>query len=286
MTLLLRCPQCKREYEPELQRPEDDARPIQEIFPDSTLMQREQLISGLCSDECYDEYVGRYKIRDYNYGRADDFLDCLEAIKDALEDKKSKEEPLRSNEDYDRRRQLREYFINLKKELVKFMRYREVACYVGSPYSVDENRVLLLVETIGRMIERIGIKAYVPHLHTQHPDKDVLSDDEVTRMDFEGVEASAFTIFEITNPSHGVGMEMYCSYINKIPYIALSKIDEGINVSKLIHGTVEKENLIYYDTNKKLFDGLFKSIILIFIKKCLNEIMSEYNGKIMIGEKI
>lgn len=53
------CPQCGRRYVPELgKRPEGDRRPIQDIFPDSTKTQREQLITGICSDRCWNRYLG------------------------------------------------------------------------------------------------------------------------------------------------------------------------------------------------------------------------------------
>lgn len=53
-----RCPQCKKVYTPELVRPVGDNRPIQEIFPKATSIEREQLISGICSKECWNRYLG------------------------------------------------------------------------------------------------------------------------------------------------------------------------------------------------------------------------------------
>ena len=52
----MKCPNCKKIYEPVLDRKTDKL--IQNEFPDSTLEQREQLISGICSDKCWDEYLG------------------------------------------------------------------------------------------------------------------------------------------------------------------------------------------------------------------------------------
>ena len=52
------CPECKKQYPPVLgERPEGDKRPIQFIFPDATIEQREQLISGLCSNRCWKEHL-------------------------------------------------------------------------------------------------------------------------------------------------------------------------------------------------------------------------------------
>ena len=51
-------PNCNKEYETELDRPNDDDRNIQDIFPNATSEQREQLITGLCSTKCWNEYLG------------------------------------------------------------------------------------------------------------------------------------------------------------------------------------------------------------------------------------
>lgn len=53
------CPECGRHYEPELKpRPPRDNRCIQEVYPLSRSYQREQLLSGLCCDECFLSFVG------------------------------------------------------------------------------------------------------------------------------------------------------------------------------------------------------------------------------------
>jgi hypothetical protein len=52
------CPQCKKHYRPILERPISDIRPIQQIFPDAMPWQREQLITGICSDACWQKHLG------------------------------------------------------------------------------------------------------------------------------------------------------------------------------------------------------------------------------------
>lgn len=52
------CPECKKHYKPILKRPEGDTRPIQQIFPDAPAWQREQLVTGLCSNKCWQNYIG------------------------------------------------------------------------------------------------------------------------------------------------------------------------------------------------------------------------------------
>ena len=53
-----KCPFCRTDYETELTRPKNDRRLIQQIFPDEPLWKREQLISSVCSQECWDRYIG------------------------------------------------------------------------------------------------------------------------------------------------------------------------------------------------------------------------------------
>ena len=50
------CPNCKKEYEPVLKRISDN--PIQVDYPNSKPFEREQLISGICSDKCWNEFLG------------------------------------------------------------------------------------------------------------------------------------------------------------------------------------------------------------------------------------
>ena len=52
------CPNCKKEYETVLERPEGDERLIQQIFPNAPAWQREQILSGICSDHCWNQFLG------------------------------------------------------------------------------------------------------------------------------------------------------------------------------------------------------------------------------------
>ena len=51
------CPNCYREYQPILAR-KNDKDTIQKQYPDAPAWQREQLISGICSDKCWNEFLG------------------------------------------------------------------------------------------------------------------------------------------------------------------------------------------------------------------------------------
>ena len=53
---LIKCPNCKKEYKPILERKTNLC--IQEEYPQAKKWKREQLISGLCSDKCFNEFIG------------------------------------------------------------------------------------------------------------------------------------------------------------------------------------------------------------------------------------
>lgn len=50
------CPHCDKRYKPVLKRLDD--RNLQEQYPNAERWEREQLISGICSQKCWDEYLG------------------------------------------------------------------------------------------------------------------------------------------------------------------------------------------------------------------------------------
>lgn len=53
---LIKCPCCKKLYKPILQRKEGEC--IQVTYPTATAEEREHLISGLCSNECWNKFLG------------------------------------------------------------------------------------------------------------------------------------------------------------------------------------------------------------------------------------
>ncbi len=58
------CPQCRKIYLPELINDADgikrwqEGELIQNVWPSATTIQREQLKTGLCSDKCWDLFLG------------------------------------------------------------------------------------------------------------------------------------------------------------------------------------------------------------------------------------
>lgn len=56
------CPNCGKHYETTLKR-QHPSIPVQNEFPQSTPIEREQLITGICSDKCWNEFLG---IKEHN----------------------------------------------------------------------------------------------------------------------------------------------------------------------------------------------------------------------------
>jgi hypothetical protein len=51
------CPACKKEYTPILTRKHPELL-IQQEFPNTPAWQREQLLTGICSDKCWNKFLG------------------------------------------------------------------------------------------------------------------------------------------------------------------------------------------------------------------------------------
>jgi len=52
------CPSCLRHYFPELGERRVPSVSIQVEFPHAKAYQREQLVTGICSDKCWSDYLG------------------------------------------------------------------------------------------------------------------------------------------------------------------------------------------------------------------------------------
>ena len=52
------CPQCGKHYSPVLGERKKTNINIQDEFPNSKPWQREQLLTGICSDKCWNDYLG------------------------------------------------------------------------------------------------------------------------------------------------------------------------------------------------------------------------------------
>ena len=67
MTTKVICPNCRKFYVPDLAKRPDftskrtvwrGGKLIQDVWPDATSDQREQLVTGVCNSKCWDEFVG------------------------------------------------------------------------------------------------------------------------------------------------------------------------------------------------------------------------------------
>ena len=60
--IVKRCPQCEQSYEPTLSHNKkglenwQNGMLLQNAFPRATPIEREQLMTGLCSDECWEKF--------------------------------------------------------------------------------------------------------------------------------------------------------------------------------------------------------------------------------------
>jgi len=75
------CPNCQKAYVPKLDH-RDPNIPIQHQFPNATKVEREQVITGLCSDKCWKQFLGP--------GPDDDSNNCRVVKNFIKTDKKSK----------------------------------------------------------------------------------------------------------------------------------------------------------------------------------------------------
>jgi len=138
--------------------------------------------------------------------------------------------------------------------------------YVGSPLILEEFRDTNLAELIGDSLKLLGYEPYLPHLDTQHPDHSTLSDEEIYSKNMEAVSSSKFCIFEVTNPSHGVGMEIQKAVDVGLPFLLYKSGEKRL--SKMILGVLsaeKKRHLVEYDDILDLH-GKLKFFIPYYIK--------------------
>ncbi len=115
--------------------------------------------------------------------------------------------------------------------------------YIGGPLRIKKFRNLALYESIANIIQEIGFEPYIPHIETAEPDKKI-DENGLYKDNILALHSSLFAIFEITYPSHGVGMEIQYALLNQIPFLCIAK--EGATISKMIKGSIDREQLIQY----------------------------------------
>lgn len=121
--------------------------------------------------------------------------------------------------------------------------------YIGGPLRNKNYRNLAKYMCIAQIVQKLGFKPYLPHIETSEPDIDV-EERLVYEKNIKALKNSSLAIFEVTNPSHGVGMEIQFSLSNKIPFLCLKK--KGATISKMIRGNMELNQLIQYSNLEEL----------------------------------
>jgi len=129
--------------------------------------------------------------------------------------------------------------------------------YIGGPLRVIKYRDLGLYKTIANIIRDLGFKPYIPHIETADPDKKV-DESKLYKENIQALNSSSLAIFEITYPSHGVGMEIEYALSNKIPFLCIAK--EGAIISKMLRGSIEPSLLIFYSDLRELKRKLKRKI--------------------------
>ncbi|RJS78864.1 dTMP kinase [Methanophagales archaeon] len=121
--------------------------------------------------------------------------------------------------------------------------------YIGGPLRIKKFRNLKLYESIANIIYEMGFEPYIPHIETAEPDKEV-EENRLYKNNIIALHSSSFAIFDVTNPSHGVGMEIQHALLNKIPFFCIA--EKGATISKMIKGSIEPRKLIRYSNIEEL----------------------------------
>ncbi|MEA5531348.1 XRE family transcriptional regulator [Dolichospermum sp. UHCC 0684] len=108
--------------------------------------------------------------------------------------------------------------------------------YVSGALTDVENPIetKALYEKIGLVCEKVGLQAYVPHLHTDPVNNPDITPREVFDKDKYEVSISDLVIAYLGSLSFGVGMELAYAENNKIPIILL--YETGKRISRFPRG--------------------------------------------------
>jgi hypothetical protein len=127
--------------------------------------------------------------------------------------------------------------------------------YITSPVSYTQNRLELLPH-IKEVVENADIEPFVFEIGG--------NPDDIFERDYSNLKSSNIIIAEVTERSHGVGIELGLSYALDLKRILL--LAEGSTVSKLAEGMPNTTIVVYKDTDnmkqllKVELDSYLKSI--------------------------
>ena len=126
-------------------------------------------------------------------------------------------------------------------------------------------------EKIGEKIQELGLKPYIPHIHTikevnqsiediHNPNLSLKLREAVFRKNLEIIKKSKLIVAEVSNPSTGTGVEIGLALFFKKPIVCLAK--KGVDISSMVLGPVNSGliDLIRYEN---LEDGLEELKVLI-----------------------
>lgn len=129
------------------------------------------------------------------------------------------------------------------------MRTNSTQVYIGSPLRNKAFRNLTLCGTIADVVRESGLDPYLPHTQTAKPDEYADEADIYTK-NTGALDNSLFAIFEITNPSHGVGMEIEHALSRNIPLLCIA--EKHTKISRMLSGSIESTRIEYYSDLKEL----------------------------------
>lgn len=109
-------------------------------------------------------------------------------------------------------------------------------------------------EDIGKIVDSLGYRAYIPHLHTDPEKNPDATPKEVYDIDMEKVEGSCLIIAYVGYPSLGVGAELERASAKNIPIILLYQKEERI--SRLALGVPSVKEIISFDEEGQALERL------------------------------
>lgn len=129
-------------------------------------------------------------------------------------------------------------------------------------------------ESIGRVIESLGLTAYLPHQNTDPIRHKHVTPRSVDMIDRIAVTSSILVVAVADNPSLGVGIEVEMAYHAHKPVVLLchkERIDER-RISRLIRGNPGiAYEIIYADRDDALTQ--LQEVICVFLKDQVENIL-------------
>ncbi len=140
----------------------------------------------------------------------------------------------------------------------------------GALSDVPENirqKYLDFYESIGRMIESLGLVPYVPHQNTDPVRHKDVTPKQVDLIDRIAVTSAILVVAVADNPSLGVGIEVEMAYHANKPVVLLCHRErlEQRRISRLVRGNPGVLHEIVYESQDGALAEL-KAFILFFLE--------------------